>query len=423
MTVAPGSLHDDPPRRRDDARARQPARGHGRAQPGERPRAGRPLYLLPRWSRTATSRGSAWPRSSCATAYPSGSSDAVWSSPPTRVGARGQQRRRRGPAHHWVPSLGRHLMTYVAFGPLGPRLALAVSEDLEHWRRLGPVQFGYQPGLDTDLCMFPNKDAVFFPEPVPIARQAVVRHVAPADVGPRLVPRGRDRAPPRRRHGRTARDLDLVRPAELAEADIRALARPRNHRCVALSEYPYEELKIGAGPPPVRVDEGWLLIHHGVSGESPRLRPDHAEGEYAAGAMLLDADDPSGCWREPPSPSSGRRPTTSSTAPCPTSCSRPRSRRSTGSATSSTAWPTPRSASRGSTVQRDGAAGRRRGRRRRFARFLAGAVADLPDDTSGGGRGQRPDAGSRPRDRARRPCRDLAGRICSPTPRSPSWRS
>ena len=71
------------------------------------------------------------------------------------------------PRTTWVPSLGRHLMTYVAFGPLGPRLALAVSEDLEHWQRLGPVQFGYQPGLDTDLCMFPNKDAVFFPEVVP----------------------------------------------------------------------------------------------------------------------------------------------------------------------------------------------------------------------------------------------------------------
>ena len=45
------------------------------------------------------------------------------------------------PRTTWVPSLGRHLMTYVAYGPLGPRLALAVSEDLEQWERLGPVQF------------------------------------------------------------------------------------------------------------------------------------------------------------------------------------------------------------------------------------------------------------------------------------------
>ena len=40
--------------------------------------------------------------------------------------------------------------------------------------------------------------------------------------------------------------------------------------CVAMSEHPYEALKIGAGPPPLRVDEGWLLIHHGVTGEQPQ---------------------------------------------------------------------------------------------------------------------------------------------------------
>src|SRR6266496_2389744 len=67
----------------------------------------------------------------------------------------------------WVPRLGVHVMTYVAYGPLGPKLALAVSKDLLEWRRLGPVHFRYQPGLDTDLNLFPNKDAVFFPEPVP----------------------------------------------------------------------------------------------------------------------------------------------------------------------------------------------------------------------------------------------------------------
>src|ERR1700755_2015347 len=34
------------------------------------------------------------------------------------------------PRTTWIPALGRHVMTYVAFGPLGPRLALAVSRDL-----------------------------------------------------------------------------------------------------------------------------------------------------------------------------------------------------------------------------------------------------------------------------------------------------
>src|SRR3954465_16058157 len=45
----------------------------------------------------------------------------------------------------WVPSLGLHLMTYVAYGPLGPRPAQAISKDLVDWQRLGPLHFAYQP--------------------------------------------------------------------------------------------------------------------------------------------------------------------------------------------------------------------------------------------------------------------------------------
>ena len=59
--------------------------------------------------------------------------------------------------------------------------------------------------------------------------------------------------------------ISYVPVAEVRD-DIRNLVRLRDHRLVALSEHAWEALKIGAGPPPVRVDEGWLLIHHGVTG-------------------------------------------------------------------------------------------------------------------------------------------------------------
>lgn len=199
------------------------------------------------------------------------------------------------PRTTWVPSLGRHLMTYVAFGPLGPRLAIAVSGDLEHWQRLGPVQFTYQPGLDVDLNMFPNKDAVFFPEvvPDPDGRPSyAMLHRPMWDLG--WFREGETvHLPAGLMDQRPGIWISYV-PAELVEADIRALVRPQDHRCVALPRYPYEQLKIGAGPPPVRIDEGWLLIHHGVTGEAPRgFDPTTQKVEYAAGAMVLDADDPS----------------------------------------------------------------------------------------------------------------------------------
>ena len=78
-------------------------------------------------------------------------------------------------------------------------------------------------------------------------------------------------------------------PAEEAERDLSALTRLRDHRLVAMSEHEWESLKIGAGPPPLRVEEGWLLIHHGVSGELVQGWAQQPAVHYAAGAMLLDA--------------------------------------------------------------------------------------------------------------------------------------
>jgi beta-1,2-mannobiose phosphorylase / 1,2-beta-oligomannan phosphorylase len=198
------------------------------------------------------------------------------------------------PRSTWIPSLGKHVMSYVAYGPLGPKPALAVSGNLTDWTRLGPIQFEYQPDLDTDLNLFPNKDVVHFPEPVP----------------------GPDGEPAYAMLHRPMWDLAWFRPGEgthlpagvtderpgiwisyvpvaEAEQDIRALVRPRQHRLVALSEHPWEALKIGAGPAPIRVDEGWLLIHHGVSGAIEDPFEQNQRVSYAAGAMILDPADPS----------------------------------------------------------------------------------------------------------------------------------
>ncbi|RHW17986.1 glycosidase [Sphingomonas gilva] len=48
-------------------------------------------------------------------------------------------------------------------------------------------------------------------------------------------------------------------------------------------EYPWELVQIGNCGPPIEIDEGWLLLTHGVG----------AMRKYAIGAALLDKDDPS----------------------------------------------------------------------------------------------------------------------------------
>jgi predicted GH43/DUF377 family glycosyl hydrolase len=207
------------------------------------------------------------------------------------------------PRTTWIPTLGVHVMAYVAFGPLGPRPALAVSDDLRIWRRLGPVHFGYQEELDADLNLFPNKNVVFFPEPVPgpDGRPAyAMLHRPMWDLGLVLggaavfLPAGVD-------DSRPGIWISYI-PVDEARRDVWALAHVAGHRPVALPEYDYERLKIGAGPPPIRVPEGWLLIHHGVRGRlAPGWGPQR-DLHYSAGAMLLDAADPGRVIARTPSP-------------------------------------------------------------------------------------------------------------------------
>ena len=197
------------------------------------------------------------------------------------------------PRTTWMPSLGLHVMTYVAYGPLGPKLALAVSTDLRHWRRLGPMHFEYDTRLDTDLNLFPNKDAVFFPEPVPGPDGQLayaMLHRPMWDLG-WFRPGEGVHLPAGIVDERPGIWVSYVPVAEVDD-ELSALVHVRDHQLVALSEYPFEELKIGAGPPPVRVDEGWLLIHHGVSGHvPPGFDPRSQRVRYGAGAMLLDPSD------------------------------------------------------------------------------------------------------------------------------------
>ena len=197
----------------------------------------------------------------------------------------------------WIAALGVYVMSYVAYGPMGPRPALAVSESLRDWRRLGPLHFVYQPELDLDLNIFPNKDVVFFPEPVPgpdgVPSFAML-HRPMWDLG--WVRAGEGAYLPA---GITDERLGIwisYVPVDDVQADIGNLVFQRSSTLVAMPEYGFEALKIGAGPPPIRVDEGWLLVHHGVGGslatgggwDQPQ------EGlSYAAGAMILDGADPS----------------------------------------------------------------------------------------------------------------------------------
>jgi predicted GH43/DUF377 family glycosyl hydrolase len=55
------------------------------------------------------------------------------------------------------------------------------------------------------------------------------------------------------------------------------------HR-IAPTDFGWDSRKVGAGPPPMKTDDGWLLIYHAVD--------DKDDSQYKMGAMLLDPNDP-----------------------------------------------------------------------------------------------------------------------------------
>lgn len=147
----------------------------------------------------------------------------------------------RGPEDPRIIKIGDiFYMMYTGYGGRfggDYRISLATSKNLIDWQRQGVM-------LDEA-----NKDASLFPEK--IGGKHLMFHRRPPDIW-------------------------------LADSDD--LKTWDNHRLVmsALPNSTWENEKIGIGGPPIKRDDGWLLIYHGVS-------KDHC---YSLGIALLDINDP-----------------------------------------------------------------------------------------------------------------------------------
>ena len=190
----------------------------------------------------------------------------------------------------FVEPLGRYVMTYTAYSPLGPRIALAISKDLFHWRRLGVATFSPYHGLQ--LGHVDDKDASLFPVAIadPSGRPELAILHRPLFPGTRPEETARHPA---------SRDVDLARESIWISYCEMALAgrvpnrfgRFTSHRRLATPVSPWERLKIGGGTPPVLTRHGWLIVYHGVS-EAGEQNETGCRLCYSAGVMLLSKEDP-----------------------------------------------------------------------------------------------------------------------------------
>ncbi len=201
---------------------------------------------------------------------------------PGRVERLGYALEPREPYEEWgvedarvtaVEGLGiRYLMTYTAYSQMGPRLALAASDDLFHWERLGLARFERWGEHDIDDVM--NKDGAFFPELLRDPEGALAVGLIHRPSLPGML---------------ESIWLSYADPLELLSGS----GFFTHHHLLASPATEWETLKIGGGAPPVRLSDGhWLLIYHGVSGQ---ILPDvqfQQYMHYQAGVLVLEASDP-----------------------------------------------------------------------------------------------------------------------------------
>jgi predicted GH43/DUF377 family glycosyl hydrolase len=189
----------------------------------------------------------------------------------------------------FVEPLKRYVMAYAAFSERGPRIALAISEDLFHWKRLGLASFSPYQGIEFQGV--DDKDASIFPSTVPDPSGPQELAILHRPLFPGTRPEETANCP-------ALRDVDRDResiwisygplPAE-DHGHQRHVQFGLHHR-LAAPVSPWERLKIGGGTPPILTRHGWLIVYHGVS-EIVDSSPGHTLC-YSAGVMVISKEHP-----------------------------------------------------------------------------------------------------------------------------------
>lgn len=183
----------------------------------------------------------------------------------------------------YVAPIGLYVMAYVAWGPKGPRIAVAISENLLEWERVGLVDF--QPDVEARYCVvfnnYHNKDGAFVPTAVQLVdgTLALALMHRPLYETQSTAPKGVHQFAPS--IWASACQLDAVKQ------DVRNLCVMKKHALIAGPEHPWEALRIGLGTPPVETDLGFLTFYHGVSGELASAPGERNRVNYVAGVLVL----------------------------------------------------------------------------------------------------------------------------------------
>jgi predicted GH43/DUF377 family glycosyl hydrolase len=190
----------------------------------------------------------------------------------------------------YVEPLHRYIMTYTAFSPDGPRIALAESEDLFHWKRLGLATYANWHGIE--LGNVDDKDASLFPLAIPNSSGILELGMLHRPLFPGTRPEETCCHPATRKVDKDRESIWISYcPTAFASREPDRLSRFTSHHRLATPISPWERLKIGAGTPPVLTRYGWLIVYHGVC-EAPSTVGAKHPLCYSAGVMVLSERHP-----------------------------------------------------------------------------------------------------------------------------------
>lgn len=147
----------------------------------------------------------------------------------------------------WIEELATHVISCTAYGPAGPAVFLAMSDDFRAVERLGIVA----APEDKNAALLPDR----------IGGEWILFHRPTTNFG--------DMHP----------GISLSR-----SSDLRSWSTPEAVMAPRTGAW-WDALRIGIGPPLLRTEHGWLLIYHGVK--------ETVSGSiYRVGLALLDLDEP-----------------------------------------------------------------------------------------------------------------------------------
>ncbi len=190
----------------------------------------------------------------------------------------------------FVEPIQRYVMTYTALSPAGPRIALALSEDLFHWQRLGLATFRPYESIEFDHV--DNKDASVFPVAIPDPAGKPAMAILHRPLFPGTRPEETACEP-------ASRVVDLKRESiwisycemNTDPSEPYHLRHFTSHSRLAGPVAPWEQLKVGGGTPPILTRHGWLVIYHGVCDTAKSCDESHHLC-YSAGVLILSEEHP-----------------------------------------------------------------------------------------------------------------------------------